>query len=148
MNLIASKRDSNGLAAVPMRVNRLFDSLFDLGTGAGLTSETWIPPMDVVETPEAIEVLIDLPGIDPKDIDLSIQKDRLEISGQRERPQAQDDTRWYRFERAGGAFHRALRLPVPVDGDKVKASAEHGQLHIVLPKVAEVMPKRIEIKGK
>ena len=150
MNLIARKRDSNGLTALPLRVNQLFDNFFDFGSPVrpALANDTWTPPLDVIETDEAIEVHMDLPGIDPRDVDLSIQEDRLEIAGTRSAQDAPEDARWYRFERAAGAFHRALRLPVPVDADKVTATTEHGCLHVVLPKIAAVKPKRISIKGR
>lgn len=144
MDLIAHTSDDT-LSAVPLRLNRLFENLF---AAPAEPQGGWTPRMDVVETADAIEVLIDLPGIDPKLVELSIHKDRFEIRGERTKSEAPAGARWYHFERAAGPFHRVLRLPVPVDADKARAESHHGLLHVTLPKTADVMPKRISIKGK
>ena len=147
MNLIARNSDGQALAAVPLRMSRLFDTLLDPWQ-ASSQHGTWFPHMDVLETTEAIEVFIDFPGMDPNDVDLSIHEDRLEISGVRPANPRAQEARWYRFERHAGDFHRVLTLPVAVNSDEASATTVHGQLHIVLPKAAEARPRRITIQGE
>jgi HSP20 family protein len=145
MNLIARTRD--GLTALPVRVNRLFEGFFDDGVEfTGPAVPTWTPAMDVVETAEAILVLVDLPGVDPTEVEVSYHQDRLEIDGRRPAP-TPHDARWYRFERPTGSFHRTILLPVAIDVEKAAAKNENGQLRILLPKVAEAQPKRITVQG-
>jgi HSP20 family protein len=147
MNLIARHRDHQPTTALPLRVSRLFDGLLDSPWDDTQPTRQWLPAMDVMETPRAIEILLDLPGIDPESVDVSVQEDRVEISGGRDAVSPPTDARWYRFERPTGSFHRSLRLPVPVDADKAEARTRHGQLHVFLPKTEDAQPKRIQIKG-
>lgn len=146
MNLTARNHSGQALNAVPLRMSRLLDQILEPWNGAP-AGESWFPPMDVLETDTTIEILVDLPGLEPKDVDVSIRNDRLVISGSRPAPATEGDVRWYQFERHTGEFRRSLALPVAVDTDKAKATSAHGQLRIVLPKAAGVLPKRLAIKG-
>lgn len=147
MDLIARPVGGQALSANPLRMGRLLDPMLDPSRFHARRGETWFPPLDVLETSDRLEVYVDLPGIDPDSVDLSIEDDTLVLSGNRPSPAAQTDARWFRFERHAGTFRRSLKLPVPVDVDAVEASSEHGQLRIVLPKVASARPTRITIRG-
>jgi len=143
MNMLARIPAQGGLTTLHDRVNRLFTDFFGEG---GAPTGTWVPPVDVVDTPEALLVRVELPGIDPEKVDTTISGEYLEIRGEKPMPEKIEDAKWYRFERATGAFHRRIRLPFPIDADKVEAQAQHGVLAIRLPKPAEVLPRRIDVK--
>lgn len=146
MNLTARNHGGQALTAVPLRMSRLLDQFLEPWNPSP-AGESWFPPMDVIETDTSIEVLVDLPGLDPENVDVSIRNDRLVISGSRPAPSTDGDVRWYQFERHAGDFRRSFTLPVAVDTDKAKATTTHGLLRIVLPKAAGVLPKRLTIKG-
>jgi len=131
------------------QVNRLFGNL--LGehlVGRSTAAGGWIPAMDAVETPESFVVNVELPGVDPKQVDISVTGETLEIRGKREIESPKDDSHWYHLERSSGTFRRSVALPAPVDAGRVEANASNGLLTIRLPKRAEVMPKRIDVKVK
>lgn len=130
------------------QVNRLFGNL--LGehlAGRAPAREGWLPALDAIETPEHLVVTLETPGVDAKDIDISVVRDQLEITGTKEVPETPKESRWYHLERAGGKFRRVVGLPVPVDAEHVEAESRNGVLTIRLPKKAEVRPKRIEVKA-
>jgi len=129
------------------QVNRLFGNL--LGehlSGRTMGPEGWVPALDAVELPEHVVVTLEAPGVDPKDIDIAVVRDQLEITGTKKVPETPKESRWYHLERSGGKFRRVVGLPVPVDAEHVEAESRNGLLTVRLPKKAEVRPKRIEVK--
>jgi len=117
-------------------MNRLFDSFFrgfDLepfDVQGGMFS----PKVDVVETETEIRVSAELPGMDEKDIDVSLTKDALTIKGEKKVEKNESDKDYYRMERSYGSFSRTIPLPVQVDPDQVSAEFRKGVLTVVLPK--------------
>lgn len=102
------------------------------------------PPINVGSTPEKVDVYIFAAGLDPKSIDLSIQKNLLTISGSRDIP-AQDDVDYYRRERFSGEFRRAVTLPDDVDSEHAKAKYRDGVLHISVARKESSRPRRIDV---
>ncbi|GAP07577.1 MAG TPA: Hsp20/alpha crystallin family protein [Anaerolinea thermolimosa] len=92
-------------------------------------------------------VTAELPGVDPKDIDLSIVNDVLTISGERKPVDPAEDIRYHRRERVCGKFNRSIQLAFPVDSDKVTASYENGILKVVLPRAEADKPRKISVKA-
>ncbi len=109
-------------------------------------SEGWVPAVDVSETKDAVIVKAEVPGMDPKDIDVSLSGDTLIIKGEKKEEKEEKDENFYRIEMRRGSFQRAIRIPVPVDKDKIEAKYEKGILKIKLPKTEETKPKQIEVK--
>ena len=107
----------------------------------------WSPALDVSETDEAVLVHAEIPGIDPKDLDISVVGDTLTIRGEKTDETEQSGRNYHRVERRYGSFTRSLALPAAVDADKVTAAAKQGVLEIRLPKKEEAKAKRIEVKG-
>ena len=105
----------------------------------------WAPAVDMYETKDALVVTAELPGLNEKDIHLSITGDMLSIRGERQWNQEVKQESYYRGERWYGKFERTLPLPMPVQADKVTASYRDGVLTIKLPKVEEIKPKEIKI---
>ena len=133
-------------------MNRLFDDFFK-GTGLdtfGVFAEGWDllrPPVDVVETDKEIRVTAELPGLDEKDIHVSLARDVLTISGEKRQEKEERGRNYYRAERSYGSFRRSIELPGQVQPDKVDAVFRKGVLTITLPKTeAGQKRKKIAIK--
>lgn len=110
-------------------------------------STEWAPPADIKETDEHFEVRIDVPGVEAKDIDVSMENGILKISGKRE-SEAKDEQEGYRrVEREYGEFLRQFTLPDSADPDKITAKCDKGVLEITIGKSAARMPKRIPVKS-
>ena len=105
----------------------------------------WAPPVDIWETPEAFRIEMDLPAVDPADVDVSIRDGLLVISGERKRVEPAENERGHRHERRHGEFRRSFRLPETVDADSIVARVNHGVLEVTIGKRAEVKPRRIEV---
>ena len=115
----------------------------------GESGVAWGPAVDVFETEDAFVVRADLPGVDPKSVDLSIEDGYLTLKGEKSKgEQSRKDGSWYRLERRYGTFVRNIALPDTVDPDKVEATAEHGVLTVTLPKREETKPKTIKVDVK
>lgn len=131
----------------PMRevMNRFFDENF----WAPLTSFEWgvsFPRVDVSETSTSVKVKADIPGIDPKNVDIDVRDDRLTISGRSEEEKEEKDESFYRVERSYGEFNRIISLPARVDPASVKATAKNGVLHITIKKAKPVERKKVKIE--
>lgn len=117
----------------------------NLEEGATLS---WSPRLDVSETDKALEIVADLPGMDKKDINVSLDGDVLTIKGEKKEVKEKKDKHFHTIERRSGSFYRALRLPVAVENDKIEANFKDGVLTLTLPKSKEAAKKvaQIEIK--
>jgi HSP20 family protein len=130
-------------------VDRLFDDFF---TGRGMAR--WPGDgvdlrLDVSETDNELTIAAELPGVDEKDVEVTLADDLLTVRGEKKREHTQRDGDYHMVERSYGSFARSLRLPFKVDQDKVDARFEKGVLTITLPKPAEIQQstKRIAIKS-
>ena len=109
-------------------------------------TEEWTPAVDVAETPEQVTVKAEVPGLDPKEIDISLVGDLLTIKGEKKSEREETKENYHLVERSYGSFSRALRLPAAVDIDQIDAKYDQGVLTITCPKKEPVKPKAIEIK--
>jgi HSP20 family protein len=128
---------------------RDFDAPAENGDAAASNDEasvSWIPSVDVFEQPDAFVVRADLPGIEPKDIQITADKGVLTVTGERrlERPEGQQGAA--RFERVEGRFLRRFTLPENVKTDDIRARHLNGVLEVTIPKVAAPEPKRVSIE--
>jgi HSP20 family protein len=137
------------LAAVQERMNRLFEETWG-GRGRRADEDSvaasWMPAVDVRETKDALELNVELPGIDPKDVAISVEGGVLTIKGSRTFEKAAEGETYHRIERAYGSFERSFTLPSNVDPERVEARFRQGLLVLVLPKREEARPKSISIK--
>ena len=108
------------------------------------------PSLDVSQTDKEITVSVEVPGIEPKDIELSLTKDYLTINGHKKAESRDESKHYHRLERCYGSFRRVIPLDCPVDQDKTEAEFKHGVLTITLPKTPDAVSehRRIEIKAK
>jgi HSP20 family protein len=133
------------------RLQRQINDLFDfprLPEMQGLFDRRVSPAVDVVENPDSFTVECDLPGIEQKDIDISIASGVLTIKGEKRVEQKSEKRKVYKKETWEGSFQRTISLPTTVDADKVEATFKNGVLKINLPKREEAKTKRIELKSK
>jgi HSP20 family protein len=126
-------------------INRLFGSARENDSSSATAS--WIPLVDIHEYADRFELYVDLPGVDPSTVDLTLDNGVLTLSGQRLQPSRKDneEAQGRRVERGHGQFHRRFVLPDTVDGEKVNATGSHGVLTVTIPKQAKAMPRRIQI---
>jgi HSP20 family protein len=124
-----------------------------LGEG-GSTSEaesssdvTWLPVVDVHEEAERFVVRADLPGVEPKDVEITADKGVLTIRGQRHAEKRDEAKGYERVERVSGAFLRRFTLPEGADTASIKAKQANGVLEITIPKQPQVQPQRISVEA-
>jgi HSP20 family protein len=136
------------------RMNRLFDEFFERPFGLGLfPGESsllgdFAPRLDISETDKEVTISVELPGLEPEDINISLDRNALTISGEKRVEREEKGERFYRVERSYGSFHRSIPLPDEVDEDKIDASFKRGVLKVKLPKTqaAQEKSRRIAIK--
>ena len=107
------------------------------------------PPIDMSEDEKAYKITAELPGLDAKDVDVSVSGDTLVLKGEKRQEKEEKEKNYYFSERSYGSFQRAFQLPASVDRDKVAADFSKGVLTITLPKTAEAQQqaKKIEVKS-
>jgi len=128
-------------------INNLFD--FDrMPTSTGLFDRSFSPVIDVIENTNDYTVTCELPGLDQKEIDVSIASNVLTIKGQKKDEHEDKKGKFYKKESWSGSFQRTLSLPMSVEGDKIKAELKDGILTIVLPKKEEAKPRQIAVNIK
>jgi HSP20 family protein len=127
----------NGLLTLRKEMDRVFDRLWDRDWfELPQLSEGWIPPLDLVETDQNILVTVDVPGMEVKDIHVTVRENLLIIRGEKRLEVEKKNEKQYRMERTFGSFTRHIALPVGVDATKVNASVQFGVLKVTLPKTA------------
>jgi len=137
----------NDFRRLQNEINDLFD--FDrLPSSTGLFDRSFSPAIDVVEGSNDYTVTCELPGLDQKEIDVSIASNVLTIKGQKKDEREEKKGKYYKKESWSGSFQRTLPLPTSVAADKVKADLKDGVLTIVLPKKEEAKPKQIAVNIK
>lgn len=134
------------------RFSRLFEDAFNdmlrpYGADAeGVSNRTWIPAVDIRETEDSLKLLVDLPGLQKEDVNITLENNVLTIAGERKLENEQRNDTYHRLERSYGAFTRSFTLAPTVQSDRVDAAFHDGVLEITLPKVEESKPRRISIK--
>jgi HSP20 family protein len=129
-------------------MDRLWDTFFEgkpRRRKAGEDAE-WFPSLDISETKSDIVVKAELPGMDPKDVDISLSDGMLTIKGERKHEKEEKEEDYHFIERRFGTFARMVRLPKEVKRDKISASYKNGILKVTLPKSEEAKTKEIKIK--
>ncbi len=134
-----------GIEPFQREMNRLLDSFFSDFGAAAPASGTIVPPMDVDETPESYVVRLEVPGIDPKDVNITVTGTELSIRGETRREEEKSEIDAYHRERRFGTFQRTISLPSSVAAERVAAVCRNGVLHLTLPKKEEAKPRTIKI---
>ena len=136
-----------GMSNLKQELERFFGPFGELKLDEFPAMGDWAPSMDVSETKEALVVKAEVPGLDPNDIQISLQEQYLTIKGEKTREKMDKEERYHRVERFYGSFARSVRLPVGVDGSRVTASFKNGLLTVTLPKTTAAKGTTIPIKA-
>ena len=127
-------------------MNRLFDRLVptDVGNGEKM-GLSFIPAAEITETPEAVQLKLEIPGMEAKDLNLEVTADSLTINGERKSEIKTEEEGFTRTEFRYGKFHRVIPLPVRVDNSNVTAEYKDGILNLTLPKAEEEKNKVVKV---
>jgi len=129
---------------------KLIDNVWTQGEKAadamGLKTRLWSPAADVIETPDGVQVLIDIPGLDPSEIQILLTGNMLTIKGERRSQEASKPDVLHRRERFVGTFQRAIPLPISVDAEQVQATAKNGVLAVTLKRSAPPTAREIRVE--
>jgi HSP20 family protein len=140
------------LSSLQERIDRLFgDTLGRMRSplaGEALEGSPWSPAVDIVETDNEIVLKADLPGVEPKDVDIQVQDGTLTLRGERKFESDVKEDNFRRIERVYGGFVRSFALPQTVDPESVAAEYRNGVLEVKLPKRPEAKPKQIKVAVK
>lgn len=132
--------------SVDQLMNRLLADRGIRYQGAPAPTADWTPSVDIKEEAERFLIHADVPGVDPKDIELSMEDGVLTISGERKAESRDAQDGWTRVERHAGRFQRRFTLPDTANAEGIAAKGEHGSLEIVIPKLVKAAPRKIEVK--
>ena len=138
----ALMRPDFGLFGLHREIDRLFS---EFAQGMGPNGANIVPNIEISETDKTIEVSAEMPGLERKDVEISIEDDALTIRGEK-RVEENKDKNVQHSERAYGVFLRVLQLPPGIDPSSVQATMSNGVLKITIPKPAKPEPKKIEVK--
>jgi HSP20 family protein len=137
------------LVSLQERMNRLFDESFRginrTGSEEDWVGGSWAPAVDIYEQNGNIVLKAELPGVDPKDVDVRVENNILTLRGERKLDNEVKRESYHRVERAYGSFTRSFTLPNVVDTEKIKAEYKDGLLRMTLPTKDEAKPKQISI---
>jgi HSP20 family protein len=115
--------------------------------GSG-TATAWAPALDISERKDAYLVTVELPGVEADDLEITLEDGLLTIQGERHFAHDSSEQQFHRVERHYGAFRRSITLPAHVMADGIEATVDNGVLQIVVPKMEEVTPKRIQVRSE
>ncbi len=129
-------------------INRLFGNANQNDSSSA--TATWIPAVDIHEYADRFELYVDVPGVDPSKVELTLEGGVLTLSGERSEERNRkrvEEPQYQRSERGQGHFYRRFVLPDTVDSERVNATGKNGVLTVTIPKQAKAMPRRIQIAG-
>ena len=118
-----------------------------LGTAESAMNGVWSPAADILETPEKFQIVVELPGIDVSEVDITVENDVLTLRGERRFNEPQQKETYRRVERHYGPYGRRIALPPKCDSTKIDASMRNGLLTIEVPKMEQARPQRIEVRS-
>jgi len=132
------------------RLNRILDEAFaglSFGEQGNVITSTWFAPTDVSEDENNLRITMELPGVNPEDVRLSLENNVLTIRGEKKQQTEENNERIHRFERTYGMFERTFALPNTVDSEKIEARYENGVLFVGIPKAERAKPREIRVNA-
>ena len=136
-----------GTDMLRQEMDRLFDRFFAPRWEEFELVGEWAPKVDMSETKDAVVVKAEIPGVEQKDINVSLQDQMLSIKGEKHHEKEEKDEKYHRVERSSGAFARTFRMPVAVESEKVTATFKDGVLLVTLPKSPAAKGTMIPVKA-
>jgi HSP20 family protein len=144
---LMGRAGSNPIESLHRQIDRMFEDVFT-GARTSLLDRSWgafAPEVDVTETKDAVKVEAELPGLDEKDVDVSVADGALTIKGEKRQEHEEERGDYWYAERSFGTFQRVIPLPEGVDFDKARATFKKGVLKVELPKTADAASRRNRI---
>jgi HSP20 family protein len=140
------------LLAIQDEVNQLFGRATGgqsvQGRSQGQTGQrVWAPALDISERRDAYVVTVEVPGVSPDDLEITLEDGLLTIQGERQFTQESTGQQFHRVERRYGSFRRSITLPARVQAESIEASFENGVLEVIVPKAEEAKPKKITVRA-
>ena len=130
------------------QLHREMDNMFRPGADeSSLATSDWNPAVDIKEEEDAYLILADVPGVDPKDIEVHMEHGVLTIRGERKSETKEERENFRRVERVRGSFYRRFSLPDTADAERITAKSNHGVLEVRIPKQEKIQPRRIAVEG-
>jgi HSP20 family protein len=128
-------------------IRNAFDRFFNAEAGdqSNVVTSQWTPRVDIKEEDTRFAILADIPGVDPKDIEITMEKGILSIKGERKAESTEQNGKLTRAERSHGTFYRRFALPDSANAEGIQATGRNGVLEISIPKRAETAPRRINV---
>ncbi|MFQ3592962.1 MAG: Hsp20/alpha crystallin family protein [Gemmataceae bacterium] len=152
MNLIPWRRSGGGLMEPFQQFQREMDQLMQRFFGDTESSSNslavWAPRVDVEEDDKQFVIKADLPGVDVKDVEVSIVDNVLVLRGHKKEEREEKNKNYHRLERFEGQFHREIALPRGIDAEHIQAKSHQGVLTVTIPKKPEVQPKKITVQAE
>ena len=145
MSVLTRWYPSRELNALQGRLNRLFEQQYGNGREESLTAGTFVPPVDVYEDQQSIQLKLKVPGIKQKDFDVKVENNVLTVSGERKFENEEKEENFRRVERRYGSFTRSFTLSNAVNAEDISADYTNGVLKIKLGKRAEAKAKQIKV---
>ena len=133
------------LNALQGRLNRLFEEQVAGGREESITAGAFVPPVDIYEDEHGIQLKLEVPGIEQKDLEVKVENNVLTVSGERKFEKDEKEENYRRVERRYGSFSRSFTLPATVNTEDVSAAYDNGVLKVKLGKRAEAKPKQIKV---
>jgi len=115
-------------------------------SGSSVVTSDWTPAVDIKEDEKGFTLIADIPGVDPKDIEVHMENGILTIKGERESSKQEEKEGYKRVERSYGSFYRRFSMPDTADADKIEAHSKHGVLEVTIPKHDKVLARKISVK--
>lgn len=137
----------NQLSRIRSEINRIFEDPLSVLPSTSFF-EGWEPAVDIYEDKDKITIRAELPGMQQRDIQLSVENNTLTISGERKRDEQRKEGDTFRSERFYGRFQRSITLPQPVDSGRISATYRDGVLTVICPKSEEAKSRQIEVKAE
>lgn len=122
-------------------------SLSNDNDASNIVTSHWRPAVDIKEEADRFLITADLPGVDPKDIQITMDNGVLTIKGERQAETRDEREGYKRVERVRGAFYRRFSLPDTANAERIEAKGKDGVLEVTLPKHEKVQPRKIEVKS-
>ena len=131
------------------QMRREMDRAMDTRTseGSSMATSDWVPAVDIKEEEDSFVIIADIPGVDPKDIEVHKENGMLTIKGEKESEKKEEREGYKRVERSYGGFYRRFGLPDTADAEKITAKSNHGVLEVRIGKQEQVKPRKISVDG-
>ena len=131
------------------QMRREMDHAMDARTaeGSSVATSDWVPAVDIKEEKDSFVIVADIPGVDPKDIEVRMESGMLTIKGEKESEKKEEREGYKRVERSYGSFYRRFSLPDSADAEKITANSNNGVLEVRIGKQEQVQPRKISVNS-